>query len=70
MEYPVDYWKEYINEKYPLNFREAMNLAGELELPGLMKLANHLRSRQVGDTVSYAVSYNINYSFTVEKTCS
>ena len=62
LEYPVDYWKESLNENYPLNFKEAMNLVGELELPSLMKLANHLRSKQVGDTVSYAVSYNINYS--------
>ncbi len=62
IEYPVEYWKEYLNENYPLNYKEAMNLVSELELPSLMKLANHLRAKQVGDTVSYAVSYNINYS--------
>ena len=62
LEYPVEYWKEFLDRNYPLNFKEAMNLASELELPQTMKLANYLTSRQVGDTVSYAVSYNINYS--------
>ena len=62
LEYPVEYWKEFLDQNYPLKFKEAMNLANELELPQMMRLANKLTSKQVGDTVTYAVSYNINYS--------
>lgn len=62
LDYAVDYWKEYLENNYPLDFSEAKKLAAELELPQMMRLANHLTSRQVGDTVTYAVSYNINYS--------
>lgn len=62
LEYAVDYWKEFLSLNHPLGFREAMNLAGELDLHQMMRLANILTSKQVGDTVSYAVSYNINYS--------
>ncbi len=62
LDYSVEYWREFIDQNYPLNFKDSMNLARELELPQMMRLANQLTSRQVGDTVTYAVSYNINYS--------
>lgn len=62
LDYPVEYWKEFLDQNYPLDFRQAMDLADELDLPQMMKLANQLTAQQVGDTVSYAVSYNINYS--------
>lgn len=62
LDYPVEYWKERLDKEYPLGFKDAMSLVEELELPQMMKLANHLTSLQVGDTVTYAVSYNINYS--------
>lgn len=62
LDYSVDYWSEFLEKNYPLNFSDSMSLAKELELPQMMRLANRLTSRQVGDTVTYAVSYNINYS--------
>lgn len=62
LDYPVEYWSEFIEQNYPLNFDDSMKLARELELPQMMRLANRMTSRQVGDTVTYAVSYNINYS--------
>ncbi len=62
LDYPVEYWSEFLDQNYPLDFKDSMSLARELELPQMMRLANRLTSRQVGDTVTYAVSYNINYS--------
>ncbi len=62
LDYPVQYWTEYVLEHYPLNFSETLGMVKELDLPQLMSIANFLTSRQVGNTVTYAVSYNINYS--------
>lgn len=62
LDYPVEYWSEFLDQNYPLNFKDSMSLARDLELTQMMRLANRLTSRQVGDTVTYAVSYNINYS--------
>lgn len=61
-QYPVEYWTEQVEAAYPLGMKDAIAMNGELSLHQLMKLANDLTSKQVGDVVSYAVSYNINYS--------
>lgn len=60
--YESDYWSEYILNKETVGYREAMNMLSELSIFELMKIANNLTSLQVGNVVSYAVSYNINYS--------
>ncbi len=61
-QYPGDYWAEQVEAGYPLGLNEAINMNRELSLHQLMRIANNLASRQVGNVVSYAVSYNINYS--------
>ena len=61
-QYPLDYWTEQIRAGYPLSFKEGVAMEKDLNLYRLMKLANNLTSVQVGNVVSYAVSYNINYS--------
>ncbi|EQB71354.1 MAG: hypothetical protein AMDU1_APLC00029G0024 [Thermoplasmatales archaeon A-plasma] len=61
-QYPLDYWTEQIRAGYPLSFKEGVAMEKDLNLYQLMKLANNLTSVQVGNVVSYAVSYNINYS--------
>ena len=58
----IQYWKEYIRDNETLSRKDAKSMCDELSLPLLMRLANYLTMNQVGSTVSYAVSYNINYS--------
>lgn len=58
----IQYWKEYIRDNETLSRKDAKSMCDELSLPLLMQLANDLTMNQVGSTVSYAVSYNINYS--------
>lgn len=60
--YDRSYWLESIKDGNVLKFREIKELASNLSFFDVMHLANDLTSFQVGDTVSYAVSYNINYS--------
>lgn len=60
--YDREYWLEYIRNGRRLSFRDATHVAGDLNIFDLMHLANDLTSEQVGDVVTYAVSYNINYS--------
>lgn len=60
--YESDYWSQYVNDNERLGHKEAMNMLSELSIFELMKIANNLSSLQVGNVVSYAVSYNINYS--------
>ena len=60
--YPEEYWFDQLNVDKPLTYSESIKLMEELDLFSLMDLGNQLTSRQVGNVVSYAVSYNINYS--------
>ncbi|MCY0851430.1 MAG: radical SAM protein [Thermoplasma acidophilum] len=58
--YDVDYWVERARTS-PITFDEAMYLSG-MDVFDLMKIANRLTEIDVGETVTYAVSYNINYT--------
>ncbi|MEM0140298.1 MAG: radical SAM protein [Ferroplasma sp.] len=58
--YDSDYWFNYIRTN-ELNKNDARALL-DMDLYSLMDLGNSLSAVDVGDRVSYAVSYNINYS--------
>ncbi|MFG1389580.1 radical SAM protein [Acidiplasma aeolicum] len=60
MKYEEEYWIDYIKNN-ELNKKEASELLN-LDIYSLMKIGDSLRSFDTGDTVSYAVSYNINYT--------
>ncbi len=45
-----------------LTYKESLELTDDLTLFSMGKIANRLTSIQAGNVVSYAVSYNINYS--------
>lgn len=58
----VQYWFERISDGDLLTAKEALEILSDMKFHERMRLADSLTSRQVGDTVTYAVSYNINYS--------
>ncbi len=58
----VQYWFERISDEDLLTAKEAMEILTDMKFHERMQLADSLASQQVGDTVTYAVSYNINYS--------
>lgn len=58
----VQYWFERISDGDLLTAKEALEILSDMKFHDRMRLADTLTSQQVGDTVSYAVSYNINYS--------
>ncbi len=58
--YSVDYWYEAAKDGR-IPYKDALGLM-DLDLFDLMKIANRLTAAQVGNTVTYAVSYNINYT--------
>ncbi len=60
--YDQSYWAERARSEKPISFREGMSLLEDLDTYSLLSLANSLTSEQIGDTVTYAVSYNLNYS--------
>ncbi len=60
--YDLVYWSERARSDRPISFSEGMSLLEDLDTHSLLSLANSLTSEQVGDTVTYAVSYNLNYS--------
>ena len=60
--YRAGYWLSEANNLRPFSVKDAVEMNSELSLYELMDVAAGLTSRQVGDVVSYAVSYNINYS--------
>ena len=62
LSYRYKYWEERLSNDPLISAREAMDLTTDLSLYDMMALANSLTSTQVGDVVSYAISYNINYS--------
>ncbi len=61
-EYELDYWSSVSHCDTRLTAKEAQEINSELSLYDLMEVGQRLTSRQVGDVVSYAISYNINYS--------
>lgn len=60
LKYDEGYWIDYIKEN-EINKKDASELLN-LDIYSLMKIGDYLRSVDVGDVVSYAVSYNINYT--------
>ena len=56
-----EYWLERAAEGN-LTLNESKSLSEELSLFSLGRIANRLTSVQAGNVVTYAVSYNINYS--------
>ncbi len=67
--YPLEYWEEAVLSGTQLSRKDASDLLKELDLYQLMKLGSNLTARQVGDVVTYAVSYNINYSNFCSASC-
>lgn len=60
--YDISYWSERARSGKPITYGEGISMLEDLDLYSLMSLANSLTSEQVGNTVTYAVSYNLNYS--------
>ncbi|AKA47959.1 hypothetical protein IX51_01365 [uncultured archaeon] len=60
--YDLSYWSERARADKPISFKEGTAMLDDLDTHSLLSLANSLTSEQVGDTVTYAVSYNLNYS--------
>ncbi|MEM0155357.1 MAG: radical SAM protein [Thermoplasmataceae archaeon] len=60
--YRYRYWEETLRNDPLISPKECGRLMEDLSLYDLMTLANSLTTAQVGDVVSYAISYNINYS--------
>ncbi|BAB60545.1 hypothetical protein [Thermoplasma volcanium GSS1] len=60
LSYDVDYWYERAIES-PLEYSDSIDLLN-MDLYDLMKLADRLTHYDAGETVSYAISYNINYT--------
>ena len=60
--YDSEYWQESILSGNQISRNDAMGILNDLDLFQLMNLGSRLTSVQVGDVVTYAVSYNINYS--------
>lgn len=56
------YWLERIREDEPLSLNDAMEILSDVNFHDRLRMADTLASEQVGDTVTYAISYNINYS--------
>ena len=67
--YGVDYWFSELSVGRHLSLAEAREMNSSLSLYELMDVASRLTSRQVGDVISYAISYNINYSNYCEASC-
>jgi CofH subfamily radical SAM domain protein len=67
--YPLQYWEETVQSGARLSRKEASDLFSDLDLYQLMKLGSNLTAKQVGDVVTYAVSYNINYSNYCSASC-
>jgi len=62
MLYDVAYWHDYIASENNVSRKDAAEIMQELSFHERLRLADSLASLQAGDTVGYAVSYNINYS--------
>lgn len=60
--YDRNYWLESIRSGQVPSFRDIREIVTSLNFFDIMHLANDLTSEQVGNIVSYAISYNINYS--------
>jgi CofH subfamily radical SAM domain protein len=67
--YDTEYWQESLLSGTQIGFKEAMSILNDLDLFQLMILGSRLTSKQVGDVVTYAVSYNINYSNYCSASC-
>ncbi|MCL4334829.1 MAG: radical SAM protein [Candidatus Thermoplasmatota archaeon] len=59
--YGLNYWLEQRSYRN-LGQKEVLEITETLTLPEIMMMGDALASSDVGDLVTYAVSYNINYS--------
>ncbi|EQD59075.1 radical SAM domain-containing protein, partial [mine drainage metagenome] len=62
MFYDADYWHDYIAGENNISRKDAAEIMQDLPFHERLRLADSLASLQAGNTVGYAVSYNINYS--------
>ncbi len=60
--YDMDYWYDQIRNGNHVTISDAREIFDSIEFHDRLRLADSLTSYQVGNTVTYAVSYNINYS--------
>lgn len=60
--YEKDYWFDLLKDGYKLNLNEAIEMHNSLTIHEKMEIADKLTDIQIGNTVTFAVSYNINYS--------
>lgn len=62
MMYDVGYWQDQIAGNNKISRKDAAEIMQDLSFHDRLMLADSLASLQAGNTVGYAVSYNINYS--------
>ena len=60
--YAQDYWLDLLKAGHKLSRQEGAELLEQFNMQELMSMADNLTDYQVGNTVTFAVSYNINYS--------
>ncbi len=60
-QYDEEYWIDYIRNN-EISKKESLELYSSNDIYSLMKIGDYLRAYDTGDTVSYAASYNINYT--------
>ena len=62
MMYDIGYWQDQVAGDNKISRKDAAEIMQDLSFHDRLRLADSLTSLQAGDTVGYAVSYNINYS--------
>lgn len=60
--YSEDYWLQLLKEGHKISRTEASEILEDFSVHQLMSMADSLTDFQIGNTVTFAVSYNINYS--------
>ncbi len=60
--YSSDYWMDLIRRDHRFNVGESLEMLDSLSIHELMSIADSMTDTQVGNRVTFAVSYNINYS--------
>ena len=60
--YSADYWKDLSISDYKFTPGDAMEMLDTLDIHQMMSLADSLTDFEIGNRVTFAVSYNINYS--------
>ena len=60
--YSQDYWLDLLKQGHRITREEGLEIVEDFDLHSLMSMADNLTDFQIGNTVTFAVSYNINYS--------